>query len=116
MNVDTEPGNPMECQPAPRVHTVHYTVCAADGFASDVADDDACEGFRNILNRSIFESNDHFYLKAGYAVSEGDNRNEPRYEWEEVEEVEITHCPFCGARLVVGEDIVEDGDPDEDRQ
>ena len=116
MNTTIESENRIGSQQAPHVHTVHYTVCKADCFAYDVADDDSCEGFRKVLNRSVYETNDRFFLKAGYAVSEGDGRHEPRYEWEEVEEIEITHCPFCGARLVVGQDIVEDGDPDGEGQ
>ena len=94
-------------------HTVCYTVNASEYFADFVPQMDVCGNFRLMMSKdTVRVENGGFVLRACNTYYEGDGRNEPRYECEDSEDVPIGYCPFCGAELVVGEDIIEDGGED----
>ena len=95
-------------------HTVCYTVNASEYFADFVPQMDVCKNFRLMMSKdTVRVERGGFILRACNTYYEGDGRNEPRYECEDSEDVPIGYCPFCGAELVVGDDIIEDGDGDD---
>ena len=95
-------------------HTVCYTVNASEHFADFVPQADVCWNFRLMMSKdTVRVERGEFILRACNTYYEGDGRNEPRYECEDSEDVPIGYCPFCGAELVVGDDIIEDGDGDD---
>lgn len=95
-------------------HTVCYTVNASEYFADHLPQSDSCRDFAEMMGDSIIrvEKGD-FLMRVVHTYYEGDGRNEPRYECEESMDVSIRFCPICGAELVLGDDIIEDGDGDD---
>ena len=113
MDTTIEPENgydPTEIVSDGRRHTICYTVSPSEYFADFVPRDDVCGNFALMMVRNTARvEKGGFILRACHTYYEGDGRYEPRYECEDIEDIPISHCPFCGAELVMGEEVMEDG-------
>ena len=88
-------------------HTISYCT-DKESYAGYYPMPDCCDKFVELYNKSMSVINKGFALSVNVMDMTGDGHNDPLQMECEADDIIVKYCPFCGARLVIGADVVED--------